>query len=275
MENDYSLLRAFDEERAKAGEAICFAGSRKVVLYIAGPDKAANIVCDVDGYLRDYFHTALRLAPLCWVEGKPVYKGDVLWHIHHGRVTVTGLGETTSVGSFEPCVTVAEKIIGLPWIRALTWSQPQPAAPSEYNRLAKIIQEGRDARDSGEGNPYELSVESLMHAQGWIERDLRIALDAEREKNRVLNGFLVCLSADVRQIDVPQSILDAAKTIGEFFEQNTSRTGKSESARRARTRRRLMATEMAGFSCRSSRQAERSSGTGKSTPTRKWLNESS
>lgn len=81
QKKDYSLLRPFDLEAAKAGEAICFKGveSSTSVTYVAGPDKAENIICDVGGYFKEYFHTALWMAPLAWVEGKPVYKGDVLY----------------------------------------------------------------------------------------------------------------------------------------------------------------------------------------------------
>lgn len=95
MDNDYSLLRPFDLDATKNGEPICYAdgGSAKFLAHESGHP-----------YLKDWGVIALsptgisthgenghrwrdepsvhdlRMAPLCWVEGKPVYKGDELWH---------------------------------------------------------------------------------------------------------------------------------------------------------------------------------------------------
>lgn len=46
------------------------------------------------------------------------------------------------------------------------------------HRYLDIIKEGSDARDSGAGSPYHgHSLEHCLHATGWVQRDLRIALD--------------------------------------------------------------------------------------------------
>lgn len=81
-QKDYSLLRHFDAEAAKAGEAICLYDYPDVnVAYVAGPDKA-NDVCYLTGnnYLEISAISCFRMKPLCWVEGKPVYKGDILYN---------------------------------------------------------------------------------------------------------------------------------------------------------------------------------------------------
>lgn len=75
---DYSLLRPFDLEAAKRGEAIIDTDGDECN-YIAGPHKeTAEIVvefpCDL-GFMTCMAQN-LRMAPLAWVEGKPVYKGD-------------------------------------------------------------------------------------------------------------------------------------------------------------------------------------------------------
>ena len=77
---DYSLLRPFDLEAAKRGESILWIDSpvRWVALSAQASD-ACNIVEHAQGlsYVRD---KELRMAPLCWIEGRPVYRGDKLYY---------------------------------------------------------------------------------------------------------------------------------------------------------------------------------------------------
>lgn len=83
-EKDYSLLRPFDLDAAKRGEAICAnMGEPLVFVAEAGPDgdhcvRLGNWHVSA-GNLATCESHHLRMAPLCWVEGKPVYKGDVLY----------------------------------------------------------------------------------------------------------------------------------------------------------------------------------------------------
>lgn len=87
---DYSLLRPFDLAAAKRGEAIfCIAdrkdepGERK---FIAGPDLHGYFcVQSPDGWFRFGKACDYRMAPLAWVEGKPVYKGDALYYCGPGQ----------------------------------------------------------------------------------------------------------------------------------------------------------------------------------------------
>src|SRR5574342_406783 len=81
-EKDYSLLRAFDMEAAKAGELLCGVMGIGDYTLIAGPNSDGAICATNDK--GNTFWTGLpeflRLSPLAWVEGKPVYKGDRLFH---------------------------------------------------------------------------------------------------------------------------------------------------------------------------------------------------
>lgn len=77
-EKDYSLLRPFDLEAAKAGaEIVALVDSGTEMesrAFVTGPDRMGYYVVSADegvyrlGKAREY-----RMAPLCWVEGKPVY----------------------------------------------------------------------------------------------------------------------------------------------------------------------------------------------------------
>lgn len=84
-EKDYSLLRPFDLEAAKAGELLCDIDGNDKYKFAAGPDSNGKIVTifEKDGAFvcpPPHSPSVFRMAPLAWVEGKPVYKGDVLWY---------------------------------------------------------------------------------------------------------------------------------------------------------------------------------------------------
>ena len=86
---DFSLLRPFNEEAAKRGESIYTCYEQKLS-YQAGPDVRGTIaVLNEHGYMITCRVQDIRMAPLCWVRTsveddtlKPVYKGDVLYHIN-------------------------------------------------------------------------------------------------------------------------------------------------------------------------------------------------
>ena len=81
-EKDYSLLRPFDLEAAKAGVLLCDqSGSTLAGLLCCTPDSSGYFrvwVNCIGGIVSCLHGKNIRLAPLCWVEGKPVYPGDVL-----------------------------------------------------------------------------------------------------------------------------------------------------------------------------------------------------
>ena len=88
MDHDYKLLRPFDEEAAKRGEPICTSSGKELWDYVAGPDSAGNLCLRVksDGRFSNSQTcpvSLFRMKPICWVEGKPVYKDDRLYHKGH------------------------------------------------------------------------------------------------------------------------------------------------------------------------------------------------
>lgn len=90
---NFSLLRPFDAEAAKRGEPICNLTGDEFWDYAAGPDSQGYLVVikKHDGeFVNPRFAPAsvFRMAPLCWCEGKPVYKGDVLYR-NGEQVTVS------------------------------------------------------------------------------------------------------------------------------------------------------------------------------------------
>jgi len=88
MKKDYSLLRPFDEAAAKRGEMICYKSTpgTNIKTFLAGPD-AYGYIAYVGS--NDKLYTGrvadFCMAPLAWVEGKPVYPGDTLYWRPEGR----------------------------------------------------------------------------------------------------------------------------------------------------------------------------------------------
>lgn len=78
-EKQYNLLRPFNKEQALEGKPICYS-TGEVVQYVAGPDVDGDVCVwyDQEQLLLEV-QSELRMAPLTWVEGQPVYEGDVLY----------------------------------------------------------------------------------------------------------------------------------------------------------------------------------------------------
>ncbi len=86
MNKDYTLLRPFDAEKAKAGEPICYYDASPRTLAAVPDSRNDPHICVKSGDGRLGLEPArhFRMAPLAWVDGKPVYKGDVLYRYAGG-----------------------------------------------------------------------------------------------------------------------------------------------------------------------------------------------
>lgn len=81
---DYNLLRPFDLEAARRGEKICDLKQQNISKLLFSHKNGVVLEWE-DGEVLTYgFQDSqtgtenLFMAPLCWIEGRPVYKGDVL-----------------------------------------------------------------------------------------------------------------------------------------------------------------------------------------------------
>jgi hypothetical protein len=51
------------------------------------------------------------------------------------------------------------------------------AEQTVQDRAYEVVKQGAEARRNGTSNPYQpASIHSMLHAQGWLTEDLRIAL---------------------------------------------------------------------------------------------------
>lgn len=125
----FGLLRPFDLEAARGGDPICWCrDGEKPRYFIVTPagNVLANFTDDPDGENLWPSHQ-LRMAPLCWVEGKPVYKGDVLYrHGYNHEFKITGY-EEKSGGLQKPCLTYDNT---REYVEKFTWTPPK--AKSEW-----------------------------------------------------------------------------------------------------------------------------------------------
>ena len=124
-EKDYSLLRPFDLEAAKAGAKVCWHEDGEVavdVMFVRDRVIPLFEMCFSEEraavFTHDDSRRYLRAAPLCWVEGKPVYPGDALEHTRLGEVVAKS--EHASKG-----MLVVEKYDSLA-LGNLAWPRPKP-----------------------------------------------------------------------------------------------------------------------------------------------------
>lgn len=157
MKKDYSLMRPFDQKAAKEGDSICWNSSDEKLTgrYLAGPDKSGDVAFeDVDGDLYVSRVSEFRMTPLCWVEGKPVYKGAVLY-AYGDRVTANGTrsfknlnDEYLPVGEFGENVNVG----------SLTWNPPMVKREGWLNVYgfgkAAVLYETKSEADKGATTPF-------------------------------------------------------------------------------------------------------------------------
>ena len=129
-EKDYSLLRPFEPAAVKAGAKLVVESWQGLLDYVAGPDKSGWIVCNNE---NDAFvfvsKDRAKVPPLCWVEGKPVYPGDMLevelvsggdW-----REATVARSESAHDGERIIAEGVGKEIINAP-VSMCRWPRPKP-----------------------------------------------------------------------------------------------------------------------------------------------------
>lgn len=99
MSKDYSLLRPFDLEKAKQGEPICWYLNSMVVLFVGISINKEVVYKNQDDFICFTNADKIKMAPLCWLEDKPVYKGDILYRKLPGTNEIQEL----TVQSIEKC----------------------------------------------------------------------------------------------------------------------------------------------------------------------------
>jgi len=95
-DKDYSLLRPFDLEAAKSGEKLIWLKEPCALLGESinkpnRPNLGAQYCIEHASGLSYATSNDLSMAPLCWLEGKPVYKGDILRNKLSGTVFVVDI----------------------------------------------------------------------------------------------------------------------------------------------------------------------------------------
>ena len=138
-EKDYSLLRPFDLEVAKAGADLCDREGCVIYDFLGVGEnfdgsEAAGVRIKSSPYTdRPYVYfsplNALRLAPLCWVEGKPVYPGDMLEVelVSGGDWCEATVARSGSAHDGERIIAegVGKEIINAP-VSLCRWPRPKP-----------------------------------------------------------------------------------------------------------------------------------------------------
>ena len=123
------LLRPFDLEAAKAGAPVQILGRAPKLTYVAGPDSAGKYIFTVpDGRFtrpEGCEVEKLRMAPLAWVEGRPLYKGDRLYSSFFDKMFVVG-GVTSSGSDYLTAPEINDQ--ANTDISQCSWEAPKPKA---------------------------------------------------------------------------------------------------------------------------------------------------
>lgn len=142
-DRDYSLLRPFDLEAAKRGEVICGTNGEPC-RFLDGPNKKGLVAVR---FTKDDNFAAIHanhvcMSPICWVEGRPVYRGDVLYDRFGDRHVIENVSD--SQVWFESGM----------WIDAheLTWAPPKVKREGWVNIYRKDEPGSQTAHLAG---PYE------------------------------------------------------------------------------------------------------------------------
>ena len=144
-EKDYSLLRPFDEAAAKRGEAICGTKEEGPLKFGAGPDREGDVaVFDRFNGILVLNSDLLRMAPLAWVEGKPVYKDDPLYHKETGKQYIVSGGD--SALSFHNTEVMLSPTL-------FAWENPTPKPVKRWvnvyaDKYGDLLHETKDAADA-------------------------------------------------------------------------------------------------------------------------------
>ena len=135
-EKDYSLLRPFDLEAAKAGAKVCWHEDGEVavdVMFVRDRVIPLFETCFSEDQAAVFTHDDsrryLRAAPLCWVEGKPVYPGDMLEVelVSGGDWREATVARSGSAHDGERIIAegVGKEIINAP-VSLCRWPRPKP-----------------------------------------------------------------------------------------------------------------------------------------------------
>lgn len=93
--NDYSLLRKINPDELVVGMKV-LDDVLDLCEFVAGPDHEGDVCLRYtsphSGRVTLFLLRAddVKLPPLAWLEGKPVYKGDTVYHKQYGAVLVAG-----------------------------------------------------------------------------------------------------------------------------------------------------------------------------------------
>jgi len=82
---DLTLLRDFNLEDAKAGAAICSGSLMTDLTFIYAHKNSVFVEISTSGVSLLLQADDVKMKPLFWLGGKPIYKGHIIYHTVHGK----------------------------------------------------------------------------------------------------------------------------------------------------------------------------------------------
>jgi len=164
-------LRPFDLEAAKRGEPFEFIVKEQHV-YVTEPNDFGEIVTQsVGGRYTIGFMSQYYMTPLAWVEERPVYNGDKLYH--GGK-----LREISSISETDVFCYISDKGIAWAPISEFTWNKPREETVLTAEIARAIFNRGKRQPKDGRfsfTNPYpEGTWEHELFDLGYAHADRSI-----------------------------------------------------------------------------------------------------
>jgi len=121
--NAYTLLRDFDLEDAKAGAAICSGSLMTDLTFLCAHENNVFVELSAGGVSLLLQVDDVKMKPLFWLKGSPVYKGDVIYHVNLGEGVVAGVdgrGDTKVNYNGEKWVNLPSNLSLTPFVKPKT-----------------------------------------------------------------------------------------------------------------------------------------------------------
>lgn len=142
-------LRPFDLEAAKRGEKICTSYGNNAVFI--GVKSDGRVVFEDQDQLYNYDEWNLRMLPLHWLKGKPVYKGDTIYYTEDGSKHIVD----SFTGTYILCKHGFDEFAIHP--DYASWEKPKVKKNywvNLYDYEARIKHASRELADKGATNEY-------------------------------------------------------------------------------------------------------------------------
>lgn len=186
LHQDKSLLRPFDLEKAKSGDRVCTYATTTALRHVAGPDAGGRHVFEIvsnespsKGFLTNpQEEPHLRMLPLAWVEGKPVYAGDTVWNTRGSKSGI--LVSHFDKGGYLAGTNPERGGTSMSRPDLLTWAKPKTTREGWVNVYSDPVR--TDVHSAFVSHAFHTKELAEQHAGGFSDKKFLARIRVEWEE---------------------------------------------------------------------------------------------